>query len=156
MADIKVRVVDCYVYRQTDDGLKFLLLKRNKNKLYEHLWQGVAGKIEAGEEAWQTGIRELKEETGLDPVNMFVADHVSRFYEVHVDRINLVPVFGVEVNSDKVILSDEHIDFKWVDIDEALNTLVWNGQKKGIQTVNDMVISDDERMRWSKVDLQIW
>ena len=153
MASVTVRVVDCYVYRQTDDGLKFLLMKRNLNKIYEHLWQGVAGKIEDGETAPEAAIRELKEETGFDPVKVFVADHVSRFYEVHGDRINLVPVFGIEVNSDEVILSEEHIDFKWVTIEEALNTLGWNGQKKGIQTVHDMVISDDDRMRWSKVDL---
>ena len=153
MADVTVRVVDCYVYRQTDDGLKFLLMKRNLNKIYEHLWQGVAGKIEDGETAPEAAIRELKEETGLDPVNMFVADHVSRFYEVHGDRVNLVPVFGMEVDSDEVMLSEEHVDFKWVTIKEALNTLVWNGQKEGIQTVHDMVISDDDRMRWSKVDL---
>jgi len=130
-----------------------LLMKRNLNKIYEHLWQGVAGKIEDGETAPEAAIRELKEETGFYPVKVFVADHVSRFYEVHGDRINLVPVFGIEVNSDEVILSEEHIDFKWVTIEEALNTLVWNGQKKGIQTVHDMVISDDDRMRWSKVDL---
>jgi dATP pyrophosphohydrolase len=153
MADVTVRVVDCYVYRQTDDGLKFLLMKRNLNKIYENLWQGVAGKIEDGETAPEAAIRELKEETGLDPVNMFVADHVSRFYEVHEDRVNLVPVFGMEVDSDEVMLSEEHVDFKWVIIKEALKTLVWNGQKKGIQTVHDMVISDDDRMRWSKVDL---
>jgi len=153
MADVTVRVVDCYVYRQTDDGLKFLLMKRNLNKIYEHLWQGVAGKIEDGETASEAAVRELKEETGLDPVNMFVADHVSRFYEVHGDRVNLVPVFGMEVDSDEVMLSEEHVDFKWVTIKEALNTLVWNGQKEGIQTVRDMVISNDDRMRWSKVDL---
>ena len=153
MVDVTVRVVDCYVYRQTDDGLKFLLMKRNLNKIYENLWQGVAGKIEDGETAPEAAIRELREETGLDPVNMFVADHISRFYEVHGDRVNLVPVFGMEVDSDEVMLSEEHVDFKWVTIKEALNTLVWNGQKKGIQTVHDMVISDDDRMRWSKVDL---
>ncbi|MBC8345729.1 MAG: NUDIX pyrophosphatase [Candidatus Marinimicrobia bacterium] len=155
MTDIKVRVVDCYIYLKTDHGLIFLLLKRNKNKIYEHLWQGVAGKIEAGETASETAIRELKEETGLKPVNMFVADHVSRFYEVHGDRVNLVPVFGIEVNSDKVILSHEHVDFKWVDIEEALNTLVWNGQKEGIQIVYDMVMNNDERMRWSEISLDV-
>ena len=153
MPDIKVRVVDCYIYRQTGEGLKFLLMKRNLNKIYEHLWQGVAEKIDYGESAAETAIRELKEETGLDPLNMFVADHVSRFYEIHGDRINLVPVFGIEVDSYKVILSEEHIDFKWVDITEALDTLVWNGQKEGIQTVYDMVTSDDDRMKWSTVSL---
>jgi dATP pyrophosphohydrolase len=153
MASVTVRVVDCYVYLKTDDDLKFLLLKRNKNKIYEHLWQGVAGKIEEGETPPEAAIRELKEETGLDPVNMFVADHVSRFYEVHGDRVNIVPIFGIEAGSTEVTLSDEHIDFKWVNIKDALNTLVWNGQKEGIQTVYDMVKNNDGRMRWSKVNL---
>ena len=153
MANIKVRVVDCYVYRQTDKGLKFLILKRNEKKLYEHLWQGVAGKIEKDEEAWQTAIRELKEETGLDPVKMFVADHISQFYEKHGDRVNLVPVFGIEVDSKNVILSDEHIEYKWVDFKEAFDTLVWNGQKKGIQTVYNMVSNNDERIRWTTIEI---
>ena len=152
MADITIRVVDCYVFRQTDDGLKFLLLKRNQDKLYEHLWQGVAGKIEGDETASEAAIRELREETRLEPVRMFVADHVSRFYESHQDRINLVPVFGIEVDSVEVKLSEEHVDYKWVDIYEALDTLVWRGQKEGIQTVYDMVMNNDDRMRWSKVE----
>jgi len=154
MNQIKVRVVDCYVYRRIDDGILFLLMKRNLNKIYEHLWQGVAGKIEEGETSSDAAIRELKEETGLSPVNMFVADHVSKFYEDHGDRINLVPVFGIEVDSEIINLSEEHISYKWVDINEALNTLVWNGQKKGIQTVHDMVINNDDRMIWSKVEIK--
>ena len=154
MNEVKVRVVDCYIYRHTADGIRFLLMKRNLNKIYEHLWQGVAGKIERGETSSEAAIRELKEETGLSPVNIFVADHVSRFYEVHGDCINLVPVFGIEVDSENVILSEEHISYKWANIDEALNTLVWNGQKKGIQTVHDMVINNDDRMIWSKVELK--
>jgi dATP pyrophosphohydrolase len=153
MADILVRVVDAYVFRKTADGLRFLMLKRAKTKLYEHLWQGVAGKIEKGETAWQAAMRELKEETGLKPKHMFVADHVSRFYEAFGDRINLVPVFGIEVDSEVVILSEEHSEYKWVTLEEAQKHLVWRGQKLGIQIVNEMVLSNDDRMRWSEISL---
>jgi dATP pyrophosphohydrolase len=154
LSKIKVRVVDCYVFNLVDNVPEYLILKRNKNKIYEHLWQGVAGKIEKDEKAWQTAIRELKEETGLDPSNIFIADHVSRFYETKGDRVNLVPVFGIEVNSKDVILSDEHVDFKWVHYADARNTLVWNGQKKGLEVVNDMILSNDERMRWSNINFK--
>ena len=154
MSKIKVRVVDCYVFNLVDNVPEYLILKRNKNKIYEHLWQGVAGKIEKDEKAWQTAIRELKEETGLDPSNIFIADHVSRFYETKGDRVNLVPVFGIEVSSKDVILSDEHIDFKWVHYADARNTLVWNGQKKGLEVINDMILSNDERMRWSNINFK--
>ena len=154
MPKIKVRVVNCYVFNLVDNVPEFLILKRNKNKIYEHLWQGVAGKIEKDEKAWQTAIRELKEETGLDPSNIFIADHVSRFYETKGDRVNLVPVFGIEVSSKDVILSDEHVDFKWVHYADARNTLVWNGQKKGLEVINDMILSNDERMRWSNINFK--
>jgi dATP pyrophosphohydrolase len=153
MARVKVRVVDAYVYRKTGDKIKYLILKRARTKMYEHLWQGVAGKIEKGEQAWQAAIRELKEETGLDPIRIFVADHVSKFYETHGDRVNLVPVFGIEVDSDIISLSREHSDFKWVDYDSACSYLVWRGQKKGIYIVNEMIISNDDRMKWSQIDL---
>jgi len=146
-----VRVVDGYIFRKTESGLKFLILKRARTKQYEHLWQGVAGKIEDGEKAWQAAIRELKEETGLTPKQMFIADHVSLFYETHGDRVNLVPVFGIEVDTDKVVLSHEHCEYQWVHYDEALTRLVWRGQKEGLQVVNEMVLSNDDRMRWSEI-----
>ena len=151
MPNIEVRVIDVYVYRITSAGLLFLILKRAKTKIYEHIWQGVAGKIEDGETSWEAATRELKEETGLAPLKMFVADHISKFYEKNGDRINLIPVFGIEVGSENVIISQEHCHHKWVDLNGALDLLVWRGQKEAIQVVHDMVISNDDRMRWSEV-----
>jgi dATP pyrophosphohydrolase len=153
MVKMETRVIDAYVYRKTSEGIKYLILKRAKTKIYEHLWQGVAGKIEKGEKAWEAAIRELKEETNLTPVMMFIADHISSFYEEHGDRINFVPVFGVEVDSGDVLISNEHCEFKWVEFETALSHLVWNGQKKGINVINEMIISNDDRMKWSRIDL---
>ena len=153
MVDILVRIIDAYIFRQTDDRLNFLLLKRAETKIYKHLWQGVAGKIEEGETASEAAIRELKEETGFDPVRMFVADHVSKFYEVHGDRINLVPVFGIEVDREDVTISEEHCEFKWVNFETARDTLIWKGQKEGITSVFDMLNSNDDRIKWSEIKL---
>ncbi len=150
---ITVRVVDAYVFRKVKNKIRFLLLKRANKKIYEHLWQGVAGKIETGESAWQAALRELNEETGLQPKHMFIADHVSKFYEQIGDRINLVPVFGIEVESEEVRLSDEHTEFRWMDVDEAEETLVWSGQKKGVRTVYGMLKSNDDRMKWSEIKI---
>ena len=150
---VKVRVVDTYVFRKIQNGYKFLMLKRAETKIYEHLWQGVAGKIEEGETASEAAIRELKEETGFDPVRMFVADHVSKFYEVHGDRINLVPVFGIEVDREDVTISEEHCEFKWVNFETARDTLIWKGQKEGITSVFDMLNSNDDRIKWSEIKL---
>ena len=151
MSKIEVRVVDAYVFKKTKSSLKYLLLKRAEEKIYGGLWQCVTGKIEADESAWKTAVRELKEETGLTPLNMFVADHVSKFYEADKDRMNFIPVFGIEVESDEVKLSDEHSTFMWADFDLAFKKLVWRGQKDGLFSVDNMLSSDDGRMLWSKI-----
>jgi len=151
MSGTEVRVIDAYVFIKTKSGLKYLLLKRAEEKIYGGLWQCVTGKIEADEPAWKTAVRELKEETGLTPINMFVADHVSQFYEANKNRMNLIPVFGIEVDSDEVKLSDEHSKFVWADFDLAFKKLVWRGQKDGLFSVNNMLSLDDGRILWSKI-----
>ena len=151
MTKVLVRVIDVYVYSYENNKLSFLLLKRSKTKIYEFLWQGVAGKIEKGELAWQAALRELKEETGLTAHKMFVADYVSKFYEKHGDRINLVPVFGIEVINKKISLSEEHCNFKWLSFKKAHDKLTWDGQKKGLKVVYNMLNSKDARIKWSKI-----
>ena len=151
MPKVVVRVIDAYVFNRKSKEIRFLLLKRAKTKIYEHLWQGVAGKIEAGETSWEAAIRELKEETGFEPVRIFVADHISKFYEAHGDWVNMVPVFGIEVDDEEVILSGEHCEFKWVDFNTAHQTLIWSGQKDGIAAVFNMLNSDDDRIKWSEI-----
>ena len=151
MPKVVVRVIDAYVFNRKSKEIRFLLLKRAKTKIYEHLWQGVAGKIEAGETSWEAAIRELKEETGFEPVRIFVADHVSKFYEAHGDWVNMVPVFGIEVEDEEVLLSDEHCEFKWVDFNTAHQTLIWSGQKDGITAIFNMLNSDDDRIKWSEI-----
>ena len=151
MPKVVVRVIDAYVFNRKNKEIRFLLLKRAKTKIYEHLWQGVAGKIEAGEAAWEAAMRELKEETGFEPVRIFVAAHVSKFYEAHGDWVNMVPVFGIEVEDEEVKLSGEHCEFKWVDFNTAHQTLIWSGQKDGIAAVFNMLNSDDDRIKWSEI-----
>ena len=154
MTKMQIRVVDAYIYKKNSTGIHFLILKRAHTKIYEHLWQGVAGKIESGEEAWEAAIRELKEETNLTPSKMFIADHVSSFYESNFDQMNIVPVFGIEVKSLDVILSEEHCEFKWTTFEKAYDILTWNGQKKGLKVVYEMLNSKDERIKWSKVSIK--
>ncbi|MEE8478680.1 MAG: NUDIX domain-containing protein [Candidatus Neomarinimicrobiota bacterium] len=153
MPKIKVKQVDSYIYRNTNTGPLYLMLKRNTGKYYEHLWQGVAGKIEKGETAWQTVVRELEEETGKKPLKVFIADNIASFYNARKDHIQMVPIFGIEVDNSEVQLSEEHSEYKWVSFEEALSLLTWKGQKEGLRTVHDEIMSGDDRIKWSEVKL---
>ena len=148
-----MKQIDSYIYRNTENGPIYLMLKRSPGKYYEHLWQGVAGKIEKGETAVQTVVRELKEETGKEPIKIFVADHIASFYNAKYNQIFMVPIFGIEVEGSEVQLSEEHSEYKWVPFEDALNLLTWKGQKEGLRTVHDEVISKDDRTKWSEIKL---
>ena len=65
MAEISIRSfgVSVVLLRKTKPQTEVLLLRRNQTLVGE-LCQ-IAGGIEDGEKAWETALREVKEETGL-------------------------------------------------------------------------------------------
>ena len=58
-------LVEVHIFREMENGIEFLLLKRSEDEIFPGVWQMVSGKIKDGEKSYETAVRELKEETGL-------------------------------------------------------------------------------------------
>ena len=153
MTEIVVRVVDCHVFRIVESAPLYLLLKRSQNQMYPNIWQCVTGKIETGEKPYEAALRELKEETELTPVSMWTVDQVNHFFEAEQNRMNLIPVFAVEVESENVTLSPEHTEYRWCNVEAGINLLLWNQQKQGLQTLHQMIMEKSEKLELSKVSI---
>ena len=153
MIDSIIRMIDCHIVHKEGNDLKYLLLKRSSNKIYPNIWQCVTGKIEDGEKAYQTAIREVKEETNLNPDRLWVIEHVNFFFESKKNRMNFIPVFGMEVNNMNIDLSNEHIDYMWCDFKLAIEKLLWNQQKIGLITFNNMLQESKEKLIFSEISL---
>ena len=151
MTEIVVGVMDCHVFRLVDNEPIYLLLKRSTEQICPRIWQCVTGKIEAGEKPHETALRELKEETGLTPLSMWTVDQVNHFFEAEKNRMNLIPIFGVEVESDMVTLSSEHTEYKWCHLNEGVDLLLWNQQKQGLKTFHKMIAEESNKMSLSKI-----
>jgi dATP pyrophosphohydrolase len=124
MPKIITKRIELHVYRESNAGYEYLLLKRSAEGKYPSLWQMVSGTIDEGESSYETAIRELKEETHLEAEELFIFPRVSEFYDFfEEDTINLVPVFITKVSNDEVRISDEHSEYKWVNFSEAYKTL---------------------------------
>tara|TARA_B100000427_G_C15452616_1_gene570259 strand:- start:606 stop:1073 length:468 start_codon:yes stop_codon:yes gene_type:complete len=155
MSNTKIRVIDCHIvcYNDKKNDWEFLLLRRSMNTIYPGTWQGVTGKIENSETPYQTALRELEEETGLKAYRLFTVDKVNMFYDAKKDTMNLIPVFGAIVQSNDIILSKEHTEYKWCDLNETIKLITWDQQKKGVQIFYDMLIENNTRLKLMEIKL---
>ncbi|MEM1269088.1 MAG: NUDIX pyrophosphatase [Bacteroidota bacterium] len=148
MADAVVRVVDVYVYRRQGGGFEYLLLRRASSKLYAGQWRMVGGKIEPGEPAWKTALRELDEETQLDPRAAWALPSVNAFYEPARDQVNLIPAFAAEVDADPV-LDEEHDAFEWLPLSEAVARVAWPEQRRLLSLTDELLHAGPIPPDWS-------
>ena len=136
MTEIISNMVEAHVFRIRNNSLEFLLLKRAEGEYYAGLWQMVTGRIEEGEKAFQTAVREIREETGLRPLKLWTAPNINSFYSHKDDKIVMIPVFAAEVNEgSNVRLSSEHSEFKWCAPKDAIPLLAWPGQRNSVEII---------------------
>ena len=99
---------------------KVLLLQRNDGN---NVWEIPGGKRENNEHIVDALKREIKEETGLT-INEYKIVYVSPIFENHPV---LKPFLNIGylclVDNSDVVISDEHIDYKWVSVEELANYL---------------------------------
>lgn len=155
MPEILSKYIECYVYRKLKNGIKYLILKRSSEKYpFPGIWQIVTGRFEDEEKAYETAFREVKEETGLTPVKFFVAPRMNEFYTPHNDKIYLIPVFVAEVEDDKIVLSGEHTDFKWVKYKKAFKKIHWYSQKENLKVIDDILTGKIENTMIQITDIK--
>ena len=110
------------------DKRKFLLL----NYPSKH-WDFVKGKMEKGETSHETAIRETKEETGISDVEFidgFEEEIEYYFYADNQEIHKKVIFFLGKTETTEIILSHEHLDFIWLEFDNALNKTTYENAKK--------------------------
>jgi 8-oxo-dGTP diphosphatase len=98
-------------------GKKFLILQRSKKETSKHgLWELPGGKVEKGETPRETAVIETQEEAGLDvtlKVNLgpHIDDKKKKVYHAFI---------ATPKKGQKVKLSFEHSDYKWVTPEEVM------------------------------------
>lgn len=152
MPKINSIYIECYVAKKIKGKYKFLLLKRAEgDKLYPGIWQIITGKIEKKEKAFETALREVKEESGLEPERLFVLPHTTTFYSPVTDAISLIPLFVCIVDDDKVTLSDEHSEYGWFDVQKAARQLYFKSQKENVKFIESNLYSTERLKTFTEI-----
>lgn len=147
MTKVVSTYIELHIVKVENNKLKFLLLKRSPEEKYPNIWQMVTGKIKNGEKAFDAALRELNEETGLTAEELFSVPVVNSVYLSETDEVCMIPVFVCRVDENaKVKISKEHSEFKWLEPDEAVELLNWEGQKKSVRLINDYWFNSKEKL----------
>ena len=127
MIPIRSIIVSAVLLAKIDSEFKILLMKRVKGDFWCH----VAGKIEANESGTEAILREIQEETGIQPLQLFSADYIEQFYEPSLNVIEMIPAFvGFCSDDQNVILNHEHTEYRWCSLAEAKAFVVFSNQRK--------------------------
>jgi 8-oxo-dGTP diphosphatase len=110
--------MDKYNFRVIQKAIIFykdriLLIQRSSNDEYNpDKWDLPGGKIEHGETPEKALLREIMEETGIEannPLPMFAWS----FNNFSIDSFAVI--YQTKATSDKVVISSEHRNHKWVE-----------------------------------------
>jgi len=130
--------VNIAVVKKDYEGWEFLILKRAETESYGGCWGFVTGGKKEKETVAQVVVRELKEETGLKPTNMWATEYLVQFYEPEFDTIWILPLIVAVVSpKDEVKLSPENCEYRWLPPRKAKNLVTWNNLVKAIDDISD-------------------
>jgi 8-oxo-dGTP pyrophosphatase MutT (NUDIX family) len=106
---------------------RFLLL----NYPSKH-WDFVKGKMEEGETFHETALRETEEETGIKDVEFLdgFKEEIEYYFRADNQDIHKKVIFFLgKTKTTNIILSHEHLDFIWLDFDNALEKITYENSK---------------------------
>jgi len=134
---VRTDIIDIYVFRRDGESIQLLQCRRTKPPA-QGTWQPVMGRIERGETAAHAALRELREETGLEPagpgfIAMWALEGVHPYFFSAFDALVMSPRFAAEVSlSWQPTLNHEHDGARWVDARDADHCFAWPGQRLAI------------------------
>ena len=135
-AGLKVGVVDVYVVCPRAEGWQVLVLQRAAEGTRCPLaWEVVHGRIEPGERPEQAALRELAEETGLEPARLYNVT-TQAFYLHGMGVVQVAVAFCAFVDvPDAPTLGSEHQAHAWLAPEAARARLAWPREREALDHV---------------------
>ncbi|KAG7301641.1 hypothetical protein JYU34_014617 [Plutella xylostella] len=131
------RAAGLVIFRNHNQIVQFLLLQTSYG---EHHWTPPKGHVDPGESDWETALRETKEEAGLSEQNLEIYKDISKTLAYKVNGKPKTVVYWLAKLKDpdqKVTLSDEHQDLKWLEMKQAQDISGFEDMKNLLADFNE-------------------
>lgn len=123
------------MFRREKGEILFLVMK---SKRWGH-WDFPKGHADSGETEEQTAVRETEEETGLKGLKFLPGFREALHYKIDItgerteSGMKESVYYLAESPTDKVILSFEHADFKWLPYKKAASLIKFENVREMLQ-----------------------
>ncbi|KIA76850.1 Bis(5'-nucleosyl)-tetraphosphatase [Parachlamydia acanthamoebae] len=133
--------ITAFIIKKAEPYDQYLILRRCSSHFFGS-WQPVTGGIEDGETAWEAALREIQEETDLQPDRFYAGEVVEIYYEVYRNAVVTVPVFVAFIDSPQEVATSptEHDAFLWLPYEEAFSYLEFAEQRRALTYVHENFI----------------
>ena len=145
--DQVLRAAGFIIFRRTNkvpDVVEYLLLQTSYGQNH---WTPPKGHVDLGEDDITTALRETEEEAGIKSNCLKILEDtkITLKYIVNNEYVKnkskIVVYWPAEVNFDQPVkLSNEHQDFKWLNIDEACKLCVFEDMQKALKEVHNKIV----------------
>jgi bis(5'-nucleosidyl)-tetraphosphatase len=133
------------IYRKEKGNVYYLLLHYKSGH-----WDFPKGHIEEGEKEEDTVRREVEEETGIKDLKImlgfkeWIKYMFRKSYNLEDKKkapwiFKIVIFYLAEANTEEVKISYEHVGFKWLLYDEAMEQLTYKNAKEVLKKANDFL-----------------
>ncbi len=118
------------VYRVINSSFEFLSLKPNPEPGRNTDDYVITGGVEVYDKSFEeAALREVAEEIGVKSNNIISLDYTINYTDHITLEKHAEHCFGVKVDDDKIVLNFEHIDYRWLNKDDFINTIWWDYDK---------------------------
>jgi ADP-ribose pyrophosphatase len=127
-----------------------ILLEKRKNEPGKGKWSIPGGKVDLGETARQTVIREVKEETGLEvetPKLIDVVDNVTRDSDGKIEYHFVIIDYFVKLKGGILKAADDADELQWVPLDDAEKYDLTKTFREFLKRNKEKLRKFDSRMR---------
>jgi dATP pyrophosphohydrolase len=148
----RVTGVDVWPFRGTGNAAEFLLLHRS-GRDGSPFWQGVSGWIEEGEAPHLAALRELREETGLDALELYSVDAVFDLYAWRRGTVEaIVPFAGLVPAESEPTLSEEHDEWRWARLAPAIELVPYEPQRAALRRISADLLDRPDLAHLYRID----
>lgn len=132
---INEKSIGAVIFRIDYNEKKYLLLHYGAGH-----WDFVKGHVEGDETEHETLIREVREETGIRDAHLLKGFHEEIKYEFRRrnDTVYKKVIFYIlETETKNVVISHEHVDYKWLNYDDSMKLLTFENAKKMLRLADE-------------------